>query len=70
MEHSNTAPEGIQLPLSEFQVKQKYFTYCFSDVLGLMDHHFPSVMWFIYGLVFILGEVVIRSEEQCPKWEM
>lgn len=70
MEHSNTAPKGIQLPVSEFQVKQKYFPHCFSDVLGLMCHHFPSAMWLIYGLAFILGEVVIRSEEQCPKWEM
>lgn len=59
-----------QLPLSELQVKQTYFLHCFSDVLSLICYHFLSAMWFIYGLVFILGEAVIRSEEQCPKWEM
>lgn len=70
MEHSNTAPKGIQLPLSEFQVKRIYFPHHFSDVWSLMCYYLLSAMWFIYGLVFILGEVVIRSEEQCPKWKM
>lgn len=60
MEHSNTAP------LSEFQVKQKYFPHCFSDLLSLICYHFLSAMWFIYGLVLFLGKLSSDQKSSVP----